>query len=159
MKRNKKPRLKIVSGGQSGVDRAALDAGFPCGGWCPKRRLAEDGPIPKSYPLKESRSPFYSTRTRMNVEESDGTLIIVTAEPTGGTALTIDLAKNASKPLHVVKLNDKDVSAASLGKIRKWLKSNNINILNVAGPRESGAPGIYDKAKSLMKELLAQPFG
>ena len=157
MKRSKKRiRLKIVSGGQTGVDRAALDValelGLPCGGWCPRGRQAEDGPISESYPLNELRSPFYSARTRLNVEDSDGTLVLTDRKPSGGTALTVDLAMNSSKPLLVVDLNKK--KGEPICRTAAWLKENGIKILNVAGPRESGSPGIYAKARMFMKELL-----
>ena len=157
MKRSKKRiQIKIVSGGQTGVDRAALDAAleldFPCGGWCPRGRMAEDGAIPESYPLDELRSPSYAARTRLNVEDSDGTLVLCDQEPSGGTALTVDLALSSLKPLLVIKLKEKQ------GKLVRdtvaWLKANEIKILNVAGPRESGSPGIYARAGKFMKEVL-----
>ncbi|HSR12366.1 MAG TPA: putative molybdenum carrier protein, partial [Thermodesulfobacteriota bacterium] len=93
---------KIISGGQTGVDRAALDValelGIPAGGWCPKGRRAEDGRIPDYYPLQEASSPEYPVRTQLNVEDSDGTLILYRNSPAGGTALTIRLAKRLKKP-------------------------------------------------------------
>src|SRR5947209_11260398 len=86
---------KIVSGGQTGVDRAALDValelGLPCGGWCPKGRRSEGGRIPERYPLRETTSAAYPARTRRNVLYSDGTLVLTNGPPTGGTALTIEL--------------------------------------------------------------------
>ena len=88
---------KIISGGQSGVDRAALDAalaaGLELGGWCPKGRRAEDGPIADRYPLNETDCESYATRTRWNVRDSDATLILCDAEPAGGTALTIECCR------------------------------------------------------------------
>ncbi|MEZ6054758.1 MAG: putative molybdenum carrier protein, partial [Planctomycetaceae bacterium] len=85
--------LCIVSGGQTGVDRAALDVGLdldlPCGGWCPRGRKAEDGPIDERYPLKETESAKYDVRTRRNVRDSDGTLVLTVGDPIGGTALTV----------------------------------------------------------------------
>src|SRR5262245_54833883 len=92
---------KIISGGQSGVDRAALDValelGIPCGGWCPKGRRAEDGPLPDRYPLDETQTSFYPERTRRNVRDSDGTLILADGAAKGGTALTIELAEQMQK--------------------------------------------------------------
>lgn len=98
---------RILSGGQTGVDRAAL--GIPCGGWCPRGRRAEDGPIPERYPLTETRSARYAVRTRFNVRDSDGTLVLAGAlagvlaggEPQGGTRLTIELANKLGRPLLV----------------------------------------------------------
>ncbi len=88
------PIAKIISGGQTGVDRAALDVAIelelPCGGWCPRGRLAEDGTVPDRYPLQETRSAEYAERTERNVIDSDGTLIIATRPLTGGTALTVE---------------------------------------------------------------------
>ena len=97
---------KIISGGQTGVDRAALDValelGIPCGGWCPKGRLAEDGPIPLRYPLEETRSKKYPTRTKKNVLAADATLILTRGAADRGTALTIRLAEKYDKPHSVV---------------------------------------------------------
>src|SRR5438309_6802555 len=93
---------KIISGGQSGVDRAALDValelGISCGGWCPKGRRAEDGVIPEQYPVRENASTSYPPRTEMNVRDSDGTLILTNGRPDRGTALTVNLAKRYEKP-------------------------------------------------------------
>jgi hypothetical protein len=100
---------KIISGGQTGVDRAALDValelGLPCGGWCPKGRRAEDGKIPGRYPLEETSSAEYPVRTQLNVEDSDGTLILSWGSPTGGTALTIKLARRLKKPYLLIDLS------------------------------------------------------
>src|SRR6266852_5932705 len=99
---------KIVSGGQTGVDRAALDValelGIPCGGWCPKGRRAEDGSIPDHYPLRETSTAFYPQRTEWNVRDSDGTLVLTLGRPDGGTALTIELARRLPKPFLAVNL-------------------------------------------------------
>ena len=134
---------KIVSGGQTGADRAALDValelGIPCGGWCPKGRQAEDGRIDDWYPLQETPSSDYRVRTRLNVEESDGTLVITRGPVTGGTALTIQLAREKGKPLLIVDLNPKPDPVP----VREWLKGEGIRTLNVAGPRESKMPGLH----------------
>src|SRR5947209_17179443 len=99
---------KVVSGGQTGVDRAALDAalelGVPCGGWCPRGRRAEDGPIPERYPLRETSWDGYPQRTEWNVRDSDGTLILTRGEPDRGTALTARLANTQNKPCLVIDL-------------------------------------------------------
>jgi hypothetical protein len=146
--------FKLVSGGQTGVDRAALDValdlGIPCGGWSPKGRLAEDGTIPDCYPLKETPLPVYPQRTEWNVRDSEGTLVLTTGRIAGGTALTIELARRQKKPCLVVNLQDQlDVKIA-----RAWIEANNIHVLNVAGPRESENRGIYSKAVEFLRQLL-----
>lgn len=148
-----RPR-RIVSGGQTGVDRAALDVasalGLECGGWCPAGRRAEDGAIPERYPLRETGSPRYEARTEWNVRDSDGTLILTRGEPSGGTALTADFARRFGRPLHVVDL----ATGASPAAARAWLEAHRIEVLNVAGPRESAAPGIHAAATAFLAELL-----
>jgi hypothetical protein len=147
---------KIISGGQTGVDRAALDVamelGIECGGWCPKGRRAEGRPIPKRYPLKETSSTAYPQRTKQNVSESDATLILTLCHPQGGTALTIRLALSLKKPYKVVKLN----GAPDVETVRSWFKRKKICILNVAGPRESENPGIHSMACDFLRRLLIE---
>ena len=139
------------------MDRAALDValelGLPCGGWCPKGRLAEDGPIDPRYPLNETKSSEYGERTEKNVEDSDGTLILTWGAPTGGTDFTIQMAENHKKPYLVVDLGEiKDPTEAGT-----WIKAHAIGVLNVAGPRESKNPGIYQKAKKfLLKRFVGK---
>ncbi len=149
---------KVVSGGQTGVDRAALDAaihaGIGCGGWCPRGRRAEDGVIPERYPLKQTSGPGYVERTRRNVEDSDGTLILASGEPAGGTLATLCHARRIGKPALVVDPAE-PAGKARLDGIMEWLADHRIRVLNVAGPRESGQPGIYDDARDLMAGLLA----
>jgi hypothetical protein len=148
--------LKIISGGQTGVDRAALDMALASdlnvGGWCPKGRLAEDGKIPASYPLKETDSRMYQERTRLNVADSDGTLIFYIQKMHGGTALTARFARELQKPLLKIDLTDlfdpPDISS--------WLEENNIKILNIAGPRESHQPGIYDQTCIFLETLFLE---
>lgn len=145
---------KVVSGGQTGVDRAALDAALelalPCGGWCPRGRRAEDGPIDARYPLTETPSDDYSQRTAWNVRDSDGTLILTRGAPIGGTALTIDVAERLRKPHLVVDLARSSRPRAA----REWLDRNAVRVLNVAGPRESGMPGIYADALAFLRSVL-----
>jgi hypothetical protein len=145
---------RIISGGQTGVDRAALDVALqlslPCGGWCPKGRRAEDGPLDDCYPLDETPSVSYPQRTRWNVRDSDGTLILTHGRPKGGTALTIKLARALGKPVLVVDPAKKD----QLIRAREWVESHQVRILNVAGPRESERPGIYAEAKQFLMGLL-----
>jgi len=142
----------IVSGGQTGVDRAALDfalqAGIPCGGWCPRGRLAEDGVIDARYPLRETGGAGYGERTRANVRDSDATLIICDGKPSGGTALTERTAIELGRPVLVVQVQD----VPGAGETGAWLQANAVRILNVAGPRESGSPGIHARAFRLLSE-------
>ncbi|MCL4692406.1 MAG: molybdenum cofactor carrier [Candidatus Hydrogenedentes bacterium] len=145
---------RIVSGGQTGVDRAALDValerGIPCGGWCPSGRLAEDGPIDPKYPLIETPSSDYAERTRWNVRDSDGTLILTWGPPADGTAFTIECAQELGKPHLVVNLQD----PVDFGAISAWLHQYRIAVINIAGPRASKAPQIYYAAKSTLSNLL-----
>src|SRR5271170_8055413 len=128
--------MKIISGGQTGVDRAALDValalGLPCGGWCPRGRKAEDGSIPARYPVTETSAKAYAQRTEWNVRDSEATLILTRGQPSGGTALTIELAQRLGKPHLIVDL-DADPDA---GEVQAWIGSNKVGLLNVAGPRE-----------------------
>jgi hypothetical protein len=148
---------KIISGGQTGADRAALDAalelGIPCGGWCPKGRRAEDGPIDVRYPLKETHSASYRIRTEKNVRGSDGTLIFAWGKPKGGTALTIRFAQRYKKPYLVVDLSE----GADPETAQEWLESNEIKILNIAGLREGECPGIYIRTVDFLKEVFNEP--
>jgi len=145
---------KIISGGQTGVDRAALDVALelkiPCGGWCPKGRRAEDGVIPSHYPLEETSSVEYPLRTELNVQDSDGTLILTQGSPIGGTALTIKLAQKHRKPYLLVDLAEEE----NVSLIQDWLRKNKINTLNVAGPREGEVPGIYCRTFYFLKKIL-----
>ena len=145
---------KIISGGQTGVDRAALDVslelGIPCGGWCPKGKKAEDGPIDARYPLKDTGSAKYQVRTEKNITESDGTLVLTEGRLTGGTALTIKLAQEFKKPYMVVDL----AQGGNAVSVRAWIEAYKIETLNVAGPRESKVPGIHDKAVDFLWEAF-----
>jgi hypothetical protein len=147
--------LKVISGGQTGVDRAALDValelGLPCGGWCPKGRLAEDGRIPDRYPLTEMPTANLPARTRANVAEADATLILTEGGPTGGTKLTFDLARDSGKPYLLLDLWPAlDWFTAA----RDWLIAHVPSVLNVAGPRESRRPGIHGRAVAFLRRLL-----
>ncbi|HPE73590.1 MAG TPA: putative molybdenum carrier protein [Candidatus Competibacter sp.] len=145
---------KIISGGQTGVDRAALDValalGLAVGGWCPKGQRAEDGRIPDRYPLTETAEMDCETRTRRNIEDSDGTLILNRGKMEGGTALTADLARQIGKPCLIVALEE-GIEPATF---QDWLVANSITVLNVAGPRESKRPGVYAAAARCLRALL-----
>jgi predicted Rossmann-fold nucleotide-binding protein len=146
---------RIVSGGQTGVDRAALDAamefGVPCGGWCPAGRLAEDGPIPSAYPLRETGSAAYAERTELNVMEADATLVLAWGRPSEGTLLTLELAESHGKPFCVVDLLE---DAAPVEAIQRWLREEDVRVLNVAGPRASTSESVYPRARAFMRQLL-----
>ena len=145
---------KVVSGAQTGVDRAALDAalalGIPCAGWCPQGRLAEDGAVDERYPLQETPSRAYEQRTEWNVRDSDGTLILKQGLLTGCTAKTVEFARHQSKPCLIVDLADSPDPQA----VRAWISANRVRTLNVAGPRESVRPGIYAQALAFLEELF-----
>jgi hypothetical protein len=147
--------MRIVSGGQTGVDRAALDAaialGIDHGGWCPAGRRAEDGPIDPRYCLRETAEVDYAVRTELNVRDSEATLVICRGEPSSGTLLTVRLARQYARPLLIVDL-EKTVVPHD---IRQWLVANGIECLNVAGPRESQSPGIGAAARDLLVAALA----
>lgn len=145
---------RVISGGQTGVDRAALDAamalGLPVGGWCPAGRLAEDGAIPALYPLVPTPTADYAARTEQNVHDSDATLILFRGELAGGTRLTAQLARRLGRPLLLRDL-DHPVDAAELA---AWLRLNHVRVLNCAGPRESHRPGIQAQAQTLLSAVL-----
>lgn len=153
-----KPVLeKVISGGQTGADRAGLDAalahGIPIGGYCPLGRRAEDGRIPDAYPLMETRSPKYETRTRKNVRAADGTLVLNVGPLTGGTRLTVTHAEKIKKPCLLVQLGDADHATPEM--VVEWLKVNGISTLNIAGPREGKAPGTYRQSFDFLEEVFA----
>jgi hypothetical protein len=153
---------RIVSGGQTGVDRGALDAsldlGIPCGGWCPRARRSEDGTIPDCYRLQETASADYPARTRKNVEDSDATLILTSGPATGGTLLTVNLCKRLRKPHLIIDLAQDDLGA-SLCQVREWLAGFPAGAINVAGPRETEDPGIGGRARVFLREALQEPGG
>ncbi|MRR53463.1 MAG: hypothetical protein EG822_02990 [Deltaproteobacteria bacterium] len=148
--------MKIVSGGQTGVDRAALDAGLasgvPVGGCCPAGRRAEDGMIPSCYPLLELDSPVYAVRTERNVVDSDATLVLNRGELADGTALTVQLARKHRKPFLVVQLDENADPVA----VAEWIRERGVKVLNIAGPRESKCPGIHESALQFVRKLLQE---
>ena len=152
------PLTKIVSGGQTGADRAALDwaieHGVEHGGWCPKGRRAEDGPLNQRYQLAEAPSEAYPVRTKWNVRDSDATVIIsLAAQLTGGSKLTAGFARELSKPLlHISSHKTPDPAMA----LRRFVDKNFIRELNIAGPRESTEPGIAKFVAELLSDALLE---
>lgn len=154
---------KIVSGGQTGVDQAALltatELGIEIGGWCPKGGLDENSVcILDTYPsLKEATTAIPEERTMLNIRDSDGTLIIVPTLPLpdkikDGTQLTIDHAIELKRPHLIISLDKKENAADAL---REWIDENNIRVLNIGGPRESNSPGINKESSELFQEMFA----
>jgi hypothetical protein len=153
------PTPTIVSGGQTGVDRAALDVamalGLPVGGWCPAGRAAEDGPIDPRYPLRETPSEDPAQRTLWNVRDSDGTLLVRSAAHSPGSAYTVDCARRLGRPVHRCDVHRESDTSDFL----HWTTRCRVMTLNVAGPRESEAPGIYRDATTLLRLLLRSWLG
>lgn len=150
-------RVRIVSGGQTGADRGALDAalelGAECGGWCPQDRAAEDGGIPARYPLRVSPGAGHAERTRHNVRDSDGTLVLKFAGRCDGTELSMRHAEKLGRPLLILDggcVGAKEAAA----RVREFIMSNGIETLNVAGPRASGEPRAYTYAHAVIEAVL-----
>lgn len=147
---------KIVSGGQTGVDRAALDVAIfldiPHGGWCPMGRRSEDGPIPDTYLLRETTQRDYSVRTERNIIDSDGTLILFRNRTTGGTDLTRKLALKHRRPLICIDLEN--LSEDALERVCLWIEEYRIGVLNIAGPRDSNCQGIGKQVERFLVNLL-----
>jgi hypothetical protein len=148
---------KIISGGQTGVDQAALDvaieSGIPHGGWIPKGRKTEDGILPDKYQLQEMPTASYPKRTEQNILDSDGTLIICHGKLTGGSSLTRKVAKKHDRPwlhLDMDKLSISDASKTTA----LWIDQNNVQVLNVAGSRASKNPEIYKATVEILKTAL-----
>ncbi len=160
---------RIVSGGQTGVDRAALDAalaaGIEIGGWCPRDRRAEDGNIPARYPLRETASRSYAVRTEWNVRDSDATLILVLDRISSGTQLTADSARSQGQPLRIEYLcaNPKPGLLTEelpleqrVAEVGEWIRREQIQTLNVAGPRGSSRKDVYLKSLEFLSMLFAE---
>lgn len=147
---------RIVSGGQTGVDRAALDVaiklGIAHGGWIPQGRLTESGVLPQKYHLKETSSSEYSVRTEKNVIDSDGTLIISQGPLTGGSEYTREMAIRHSRPWLHIDL-DRTIAFHAATAINKWILQKKIEILNVAGPRASKNPAIYPDTLNILESV------
>ena len=152
---------KIVSGGQTGADRAALDVaiklGIPHGGWVPKGRKTESGPLPNRYQLQEMETGSYPDRTEKNVFDSDGTLIFSHGKLAGGSALTLRMAKKHGRPwLHVDLDRVNTLDAAHL--INSWIIRYGVRILNVAGPPGSKDPSIYKTTSKVLETAFRLAF-
>ena len=150
-------KLKIVSGGQTGVDRAALDAalesGVSAGGWCPEGRQAEDGPIAEKYPLQELPDGSYKERTLKNVQDSDATVIIYFESISGGTEETLSFCLNEKKPYLLIDGSGITEDSAS-NRIKHFIDENQISRLNVAGPRASKEKRAYEYTKQVIILML-----
>lgn len=150
--------LKIISGGQTGADRAALDAGialnFPIGGYCPAGRMAEDGAIGAEYPLIEIEGG-YRQRTKRNVEDSNGTVIFYDGDLHGGTEQTLVFCIKTGRPYKLIDISLVEVDAAAKA-IITFIETHNIGILNVAGPRLSRCAAIYDYVKGVVCSVITE---
>ena len=151
-------RCTIVSGGQTGVDRAALDWAYrhniAHGGWCPKGRLACDGPLSPHYQLRETESAGYRQRTKLNVQDSDATLIFNIGDLDGGTLQTMRFAQTMKRPHRVFQLDQANLEDVARV-IVEWLLLARASTLNIAGPREAKRPGIYAQVFSVLDLCLA----
>ena len=156
------PLAKIVSGGQAGVDRGALDAaleaGFPCGGWAPEGRAAEDGRIPERYPVQVLAGAGYDKRTLQNVLDSDGTAILHSGALSGGTRQTMLHCVEHGKPFELIDATRTAPREAAL-KLADFVERNRLSVLNVAGPRASKWPGARTYAYATVRHLLRARSG
>ena len=145
--------IKVVSGGQTGVDQGALAgalaAGTACGGWCPEGRRSEDGPIPAMYPVAELPGAGYRERTLRNVLDSDGTAIIHDGELEGGTRLTLVFCGQHGRPSVLIDASALTHEQAA-GALVEFVTANGVAVLNVAGPRASKWPGAFQYAQALV---------
>mgnify|MGYP001806245192 CR=1 FL=1 len=146
--------VKVISGGQTGVGRAGLDAAMeaniPVGGACPKGRKAEDGAIPEQYPLTELKTVSYTIRSERNARDSDATLILNLGGLSGATAKTREYAHQHGRPYLVLQLEQNP----DPHEVRHWLEQHQVRVLNIAGPRESKRPGIYTRSLAFLREVL-----
>jgi len=145
--------FKVISGGQSGADQAALDwanaHGIDHGGWCPKGRRSEDGAIDAKYRLTETESAGYLERTELNVRDSDATLVFTLAEELdGGSKRTVEIAQKLGKPWRHIhpRVHPKYIAS--------FLAKHNVRVLNVAGKRESQAPGIGGWVAAILEQAI-----
>ena len=146
---------KIISGGQTGVDRASLDAalaaGIEIGGWCPAGRYAEDGPIAEKYPLQSSDDLDHTVRTENNVRDSDGTLAIYRQHLRGGTAYAVEMARQLGKAVLAIDMN----SPPPVSTVVDWVSRHQLHVIHIGGQRESTSPGIYVQARAFIADVLS----
>jgi hypothetical protein len=151
---------RIVSGGQTGVDRGALDAAlaahFDCGGWAPGDRSAEDGIIPERYPLILLPDGGYRQRTRLNVVDSDGTAIFFNEFLTGGTRLTRNLCALLNRPYILIDVRETPDPSIAAASVLKFIERCNIEVLNVAGPRASGWASGHEFSLAVVREVIGK---
>ena len=149
--------LKIISGGQTGVDRAALDAalrhGLNCGGWCPAGRLDEFGKIPDHYPIQELKDGGFTERTLQNVKDSDGTVVIYPGQLRGGTEQTVRFCSELQRPYQLIDASKISAEAAA-NLIVEFVCKKKIGILNIAGPRQSEWQEGYNYATRALSAFL-----
>ncbi len=152
------PALTVVSGGQTGVDRGALDGalalGWPCGGWVPEGRLAEDGVIPDRYPVTVLPGADNDARTERNAADADATLLIVFGEPEGGTRTTLECCRRLGRP-HLVVDARTHVAGAAAREVAAFVRAHEVTVLNVAGPRASEAGDGEAYARALVTALAS----
>jgi predicted Rossmann-fold nucleotide-binding protein len=152
-----KSLTRIITGGQTGVDRgameAALEVGFSCGGHCPEGRLAEDGTIPERYPVQELAGGGYAARSEANVATADGVVVFAPGSPTGGTALTVEFTRRHGKPLRVIDAAVVEPEEAA-EKVLTFVEEHGIAVLDVAGPRASGWPGGEAYSREVIGRVL-----
>lgn len=145
---------KIISGGQTGVDRAALDVamanGIDCGGSCPAGRAADDGPIPERYPLVETVEHDHFVRTGNNVRDADATLLLYRQRLHGGTAYAVEMARHMDKPVLAIDVDASPDAAA----VADWIRSLQIGTLHIGGQREVTSPGIYEQARAFIQDVI-----
>ena len=150
---------KIISGGQTGVDRAALDsalaASFPCGGWCPEDRCAEDGPLPERYPLTPLPGGGCAERTLKNLMEADGTAVLYFGALEGGTELTVYLCIKNGRPYQLIDGDEVGIQRATQ-LLQRFVQERQVSLLNVAGPRASSRPQAYAYARAAIGGLIAR---
>ncbi len=146
--------IKILSSGQAGVERAALDVAIAteidCGGWCAKGRMAEDGPLDAKYPVVETNTMSATKSSEANIRDSDGTLLLVWGKMAGPTLKTAAIAARLNKSLFIANMSENP----SVGEIEAWATKSKIKVLNVAGQKASEVPDAYNKAFKFLKVVL-----